>query len=230
MFGKSRPVFIDTYSSSRKRKRLPGWLWALLFGLAIGAAAVLYVQERHLPPRLSIEASAQLRESFAQADGERLRLQAELAETAKRLEAALADNKALAEQAAGQKKAVDGLREQVGFLVDALPPDPRGGTVEVRAARFARERGTLAYDVVLSRENARGKPLAGVMQFSVAGATAAGAETTITLDPVAVSIGQYQNLSGSLPLPDGFSPRQSTIQVRDKVDGKLLGMRVLFVR
>jgi len=34
---------------------------------------------------------------------------------------------------------------------------------------------------------------------------------------------------GSLPLPQGFRPQQTTIQVLDRVGGKLLGMRVIYV-
>jgi hypothetical protein len=36
-------------------------------------------------------------------------------------------------------------------------------------------------------------------------------------------------LRGSLPLPDAFVPRQTTIQVLDRVGGKVLGMRVMLV-
>ncbi len=230
MFGKSRPVVIDTYSSRRARPKLPAWLVTLLLGLGGGAAAVIYVQERHLPPRLSMDASAKLRESFETADRERQRLQAELAETSKMLDAALADKKTSDDQLAAARKSTESLREQLGMLVEALPPDPRGGAIEVRAARFSNERGALAYEVVLTRESTRGKPFTGVMQFSVSGTAAGGAETTVTLQPIAVSIGQFQSLSGSLPLPEGFDPRQSTIHVRDKVDGKVMGMRVMYVR
>jgi hypothetical protein len=47
---------------------------------------------------------------------------------------------------------------------------------------------------------------------------------------VAVSVGPYETLRGTLPLPDGFRPRQTTIHVLDRPDGKLLGMRVINVR
>jgi len=230
MFGRSRPVVIDTYSSRRSRRKLPAWLVTLLLGLVAGAAGVIYVQEKHLPPRLSMKASAQLRDSFDAAERERQRLQAELAETAKSLDTALAAQKSLSDERTAARKEAERLREQVGFLVDALPPDPRGGAIEIRAARFNKERGALTYDVVLTRDSARGKPFTGVMQFNVSGTAAGGAETTITLEPVDISVGQYQSLSGSLPLPEGFTPRQSTVNIRDHVDGKLMGMRVLYVR
>jgi hypothetical protein len=35
---------------------------------------------------------------------------------------------------------------------------------------------------------------------------------------------------GSQALPDGFKPRETTIQVLDRVAGKPLGMRVMLVK
>jgi hypothetical protein len=32
-----------------------------------------------------------------------------------------------------------------------------------------------------------------------------------------------------VPLPEGFQPRETTVRVLDRADGKLLGMRVLHV-
>jgi hypothetical protein len=83
---------------------------------------------------------------------------------------------------------------------------------------------------VLTRERAAGKPMSGVLQFVVAGEAARGGETALTLKPVAVSIGSHEIVRGSLPLPEGFKPRQTTIQVLDRVAGKSLGMRVLPVK
>jgi hypothetical protein len=98
----------------------------------------------------------------------------------------------------------------------------------VRAARFEVQGDTLVYNVVLSRERAGANPLGGVMQFIVASASGRAADT-VTLAPVPVSIGLYDTLHGSLPLPQGFKPRQTTIQVLDKVGGKLMGLRVINV-
>ena len=87
MLGSSKPIPFDPYRRSRARRGPPRWLLLLLLGVVLGAAAVLYVQERHLPPRLGAEASTRLRESFERADAERQRLQAELTATAGRLRA-----------------------------------------------------------------------------------------------------------------------------------------------
>jgi len=225
-----KPVDFEPSGRRRSRRAVPGWLVLLLGGMAIGAGAVVLVQERFLPPRLSADAAAELRASFEQADSDRLRLKRELADTAKRLEAALADKKGLANELAVSRKTAESLREDVASLVASLPPDPRGGVIEVRAARFAVKAGTLAYDVVLARERTSGKALTGVMQLVVAGESGRGSANTITLEPVPISVGQHENVRGSVSLPEGFQPRQTTIRVLDRAGGKLLGMRVMLVK
>ena len=124
--------------------------------------------------------------------------------------------------------AVQQLRQDIAALVDSLPPDPRNTPVAVRAARFEVEGDALLYNVVLSRERAGTAPFGGVMQLVVAGASGRGNDT-VTLEPVPVSVGRYDTVRGSLPLPSGFKPRQTTIQVLDKVGGKLVGRRVINV-
>ena len=47
--------------------------------------------------------------------------------------------------------------------------------------------------------------------------------------PLPVSVGRYDTVRGSLPLPPGFKPRRATIHVLDKIGGKLMGMRVVNV-
>src|SRR6186713_2552084 len=229
MFGQSKPVVFERYGRRRSRWLPPRWLVLLLVGTAAGAAGVLFVQERYLPPRLSASAGNDLQKAFAQADADRARLKGELAETSKRLESALADKRTADEALVASRATIDRLRADVASAIDSLPPDPRGGAVEVRAAQFSAKGGLLAYDVVLTRSRDTAKPLAGVMQFNVAGESARGGETTAPLKPVELSIGSHQVLRGSLPLPEGFRPRQTTIQVLDRVGGKALGMRVMQV-
>jgi len=88
----------------------------------------------------------------------------------------------------------------------------------------------LGYDIVLTRERGGGKPIAGVMQLVVEGESARGVKVTAPLKPVALSIGSQAIVRGSLPLPEGFRPRLTTVQVIDHVSGKSLGMRVMLVK
>jgi hypothetical protein len=230
MLGQFKPVTFDPYGKRRKGRHLPSWLVLLLCGSAAGAIGFAVVQERYLPPRLSVDASARLRTAFEQADAERQRLSAELGATTQRLEAALAEKKALDDELAGSRASIQSARDDVAAILAALPPDPRGGSVEVRAAWITARGASLAYSVVLSRDHAAGKTIAGVMRLIVTGESARGTETTIDLKPVTLSISDHEVVRGSQPLPEGFKPRQTSIQVLDRVAGKLLGMRVMLVK
>jgi hypothetical protein len=230
MFGKSKPVVFERYGRRRSRWHLPRWLVLLLGGIAVGAGGVVFVQERYLPPRLSADASRALQAAFEKADAERLRLQAQLGTTSQELANALVAKKRQDDELAAPRAVAQRLREDIAAVIAALPPDPRSGPVEVRAGRFAAQGGMLAYDVVLTRERDSAKPMPGVMQLSVAGQSARGTETTVALKPVDLSIGSQEVVRGSLPLPEGFKPRQATVQVLDRIGGKAIGMRVMLVK
>jgi hypothetical protein len=230
MFSQNKPVVLS-YGRRRAGWRPPRWLVLLAAGIAAGAGGLWLVQEQYLPPRLSAEASSELRNAFQQADAERKSLKAQLAATAQQLQAAQAATQRQSEELAAPRAAAQKLRDDMAALIAALPADPRGGAVEVRAARFAAQGNALAYDVVLTRDPAAAaSALNGVMQFNVLGLNARGAETTVALKPVDVSVGAHALVRGSLPLPDGVRARQVTVQVLDAPGGKLLGMRVMTVK
>jgi hypothetical protein len=230
MPGQFKPVVFEPYGARRGRWRLPRWFVLLLGGIALGAGGVIVIQERYLPPRLSADESSKLRSAFEKADAEGVRLKGELGETVKRLETALSDTKGLRDELAASRATTERLRDDVASAIASLPIDPRGGIVAVRSGQFTANRGTLTYDVVLTRDRAGARPMTGVMQLVVAGESARGTESTVTLKPVELSIGAHEIVRGSLPLPDGFRPRQVTIQVLDRVAGKSLGLRVMLVK
>lgn len=229
MFGRSKPVVLQPYGHRRQRGRPPRWLVLLLIGAASGAAGVVYVQERHLPPRLSQGESTRLRSAFDSADAERQRLQRELAQASTQLSSSLTEKKALQAELLSSKAQTDRLREDLGAVVAALPPDPRGGSVEVRAGRISAKAGVLSYDVVLTREHAS-KALPALVQLTVTGTPARGPETSVALKPVSVAIGAHEVVRGSAPLPEGFKARETTIQVLDRSGAHALGRRVMLVK
>ncbi len=216
--------------SRRPRRRVPGWLWLLAGGMLAGAGMVLLVQERYLPPRLSAGESASLRQAHDRAEGEGLRLKAELADARQRLQAAQSDRTRLDSDLAASRALAERLDRDLALLVQALPPDPRGGGVEVRAGQFSAREGALDYLVVLLRQGGSRRPLSGVLQFSVAGESARGTPAALSPPPIALTLGSHLVMRGSLPLPEGFEPRETTVQVLDQAAGKPLGMRVLRVR
>lgn len=229
MLGQFKPVAFEPSGRRRSNWRPPIWLVLLVLGAATGAAGVILAQERFLPPRLSASESSALRVSLAQAESERARLAADLAETTRQLQAVQAERATLAADLAADRERTKNSRADFEFLVGALPPNPRGGTVEVRAARLVKQPGALGYEVLLTRGKTAAAPQAGVMQFVVTG-LAGGVERHLALEPVTVSVGVHQSLRGSLALPANFTPKQTTINVLDRVGGKSLGMRVLYVQ
>ncbi len=228
MWGQNKPVVLS-YGRPRSRWSLPPWLVLLILGAAGGAAGVVYVQEKHLPPRLSAAASTELRNAYEQADAERRQLKADLDATTQKLQAAQTEGRKLTDDLAAGRSGTEKLRQDLEFAVDALPPDPRGGAVDVRAGRLARKGAALAYEVALTRGGA-GKPISAVLQIGVTGLGANGAETRVVGKAVPISIGAYEIARGTLALPEGFRASQATITVLDRPDGRQLGMRVLYVK
>ncbi len=226
MFGQAKPVVFDPYRGRRAKVRVPRWLVLLLLGVAGGAGGVLYVQHEVLPPRLSIEQSRQLQGGFDRAEAERLRLAGELATLKRQFETAIAESRRRDQDLLAARSLAERQKAEIAVLVEALPPDPRGGEVQVRAARFDASGGQLVYDLVLTRKGGT-KPVEAQLQFTVAG-VAGGRDTSVALKPVAFTIGAHEVLRGSVKLPDDFRPRQTTVQVVDRAN-RALGMRVLRV-
>jgi hypothetical protein len=230
MFGRSKPVVIS-YGRRRTGPRVPRWLVLLAFGIAVGAGGLWLAQEKWLPPRLSADASRELRTNFDQADAERKSLAAQLAATTRELQTAQATVQRQTQELAAPRAEAQKLRDDMAALIAALPADPRGGAVEIRAGRFAAQGNALAYDLVLTRDaKVAATPLSAALQLNVLGLTPRGAETTIALKPVDISVGGHALVRGTLPLPDGVRPRQVTVQVLDAPGGKSLGMRIMLVK
>lgn len=232
LFRRGGPVVFEPYGYRKRRSwGIPRWLVLLLVGIAIGAGGLLYVQEEYLPARLSPEESQRLQARVDELGAERDRLQSSLADATKQLQASETEAKRLSAELSGAREQVQKLQQDIVLFQDVLPPDPRdGGAVDVRAARFSNDNGRLAYHVLLTRETKSARPFRGVLQFIVSGARASGANATITLDPLDVQLASYEHLQGVLPLPEGFTARQTTVRVLDGPNGRLQGMRVINVR
>jgi hypothetical protein len=232
MTGKFKPVAFQT--AARRRSRAPRWLLLLLSGVALGAVGLAVIQEVFLPKRLTLDASARLRTALERADTQRKGLESDLADMKKRLEAALAQGKSAAGESDGARAAAQRLRDDLAAVIAALPPDPRGGSVEVRSGRFAAKEGALNYEVVLTRDSrpaqAGATALPATIQLLATGQDSAGAQATLSLAPLELALGSVEVPRGSVSLPAGFKPRQVSVQVLDRENGKQLGLRAFLVR
>lgn len=73
MLGEFKPVAFED-RRRRRRVHVPRWLVLLGTGLAVDAGGVVYLQARHLPPRLSYDAAQRLTGRMQQLEAERQRL------------------------------------------------------------------------------------------------------------------------------------------------------------
>jgi hypothetical protein len=232
---KAMPLFtrndsFSLYGRDRARRRVPRWLVLLLLGFAAGVAGVVYLQQRVLPPRLSGEASMRLTSALQSTEAERARLATELTQARQQLEAALAQQRTLGQQAEALRASSKRLSTSLSEVIESLPPDPRPGTVAVRAARFESASGMLDYSVVLTRAARGATPLPGQLQLVLNGSAGGRDEVQVTLAPIALTLGAHEVVHGQLPLPAGFKPAQTTVRVVDAKAGTVLGSRVLWVR
>lgn len=229
MFGRSRSLMFDSHDR-RSRARVPSWLLLLLIGIAIGVVGVVVVQERYLPPRLSAAASAELRDRVERSEHERARLADQVQIMGKKLADAEVERAALNGEAEGARATLARLRADLASVIAALPADPRGGKVEVRAGQLTAKGGMLDYEVVLTRDGGDTKPIAGNVLLTVTGESARGVPDSVKLDPVKLPLRGHAVVRGQAPLPSGFTPRQTEIGVFDGNSGKPLGMRILRVQ
>ena len=232
LFRRKGPVVFEPrgYTGSRSRWRVPRWLVILLAGVALGAGGLWLVQERYGPKRLSPQEARELQERVVQLDGERGKLQADLDASTTQLQGTRAENRTLAAELAAVRQTAERQQKDLALFDHVLPPDPRGGPIGVRAARFDPDPSQLLYHVLLTSERPGSKPFKGVMDFVVLGARATGREESITLTAVPVGFDAYQHVQGRSALPAGFVPRQITVRVLDAPGGRVLAMRVYNVR
>lgn len=228
MFGRSsrKPFKPYTLGASKPRRRLPGWLVALVLGFVGGAAGLLYVQQEHMAPRLSAGESQQITMQAAQMSDALAKTQAQLDQANKDLVAKQAENENLSQNLARAQTALKPLQEDLALLQEVLPADPRGGDLQIRAGRFYNEAEGLSYHVVLTQNESAKAAFEGSLQFVVQGRYPNGRTASLALDPVPLEVAGFQNMHGTVPLPDGLQASQITTRVLNG-DGATSAMRVI---
>ncbi len=227
MFGRSKPTVFKPVSYQRQRKplRIPKWFLLLLLGVAAGSSGLWYIQENYLPPRLSPEESDKLRAELEVANKERQQLKTDLKQTTDKLGLAETESKKAQADAATARQTSDKLQKDLAQFVQALPPDPRGGPIGIRAASFSPNGGQLGYNVIFTRQRKGDDSFKGVMQLVVTGERA-GRTESVPLPPIQMAVESYQQISGSIALPDGMLPREVSIRVLRSAGGEMQSMRV----
>jgi len=233
MFGHSkRPVFKPSLyetSTRRRGRRIPRWFVILLFGIALGAGGLLFLQASYGPQRLSVLESQQLTNEVNTLMQEQLRLQNELDATARELTQARDAHAVLTTELAQAKNAVAPLQEDIVRFAAVVPADPRGGPIGVNAGIFRRQNGQLGYHVLLMQDEPANRAFTGTLTMAVEGRYANGRTETLTPDALEVSLTRYQHLQGLVALPDGFTPARVTVRVLDTT-ARQRAMRILIVR
>jgi hypothetical protein len=227
MFGRSKPTVFKPVSYQRQRKplRIPKWFLLLLLGVAAGSSGLWYIQENYLPARLSPEESDKLRADLDVANRERQQLKSELKQTSDKLSATETEGKKAQNDLAASRQTSERLQKDLSQFVLALPPDPRGGPIGIRAASFEPGVGQLSYNVIFTRQRKGDDVFKGVMQLVVTG-TRSGRIETHPLTVVQMALESYQQVSGNLTLPDGMVPREVSVRVLRSAGGELQSMRV----
>jgi cell division protein FtsL len=232
MFGRSqRSVFKPSvYQPGKRSRRMPRWLVLLLVGIVLGAGGVLFLQTNYGPQRLTIEQSEQLHSELSAANLDRQRLQGQLEEATQQRDATRSTHAKLTADLAQAQQQIVTVNKDLQLFQDAIPPDPRGGSIGVRSAVLSRQPGQLGYQVLIMRDNAKtGATFKGTVQFAVEGRYPNGHIDTITPEGLALDLDRYEHLDGALTLPDGFVARTVTIKVLDTAQ-KQQAMRVYYVR
>jgi len=201
---------------------------ALVLGLASGAAGLLYVQQEHMAPRLSVRESQELMAQISQLGTALADTQARLDKTSQDLAVHQARNEELSQSLAQARTAIEPLQRDISLLQEVLPPDPRGGDLQIRAGRFYNRDEGLSYHVVLSQEE-QDSAFKGALQFVVQGRYPNGRAASVEIDPMPLEFDDLRNLQGTVDLPEGMHATQITTSVLNG-DGSTGAMRVINTR
>lgn len=231
IFGRSqKPVFKPSlYQPGKRSRRLPRWLVLLMIGIGLGAGGVLFLQANYGPQRLTVEQSEQLHTELSAANLDRQRLQGELDSVQTQLDQNKSAQTQDADDLVRARQRIEAQDQELALFLDAMPPDPRGGDIGVRAARFMRKDGQLDYRVLVMRDNDKAAPFQGVIELVVEGNYANGRRDRYTPDPLPITLKNYDHAVGVLTPPEGFTPRTVTIRVLDNQQ-RQHAMRIYNVR
>ncbi|SRR5690606_32841160 len=230
MFGSSkRQAFRPTAYGSSRRRGIPRWLVLLVTGIVIGAGGLLFLQKSYGPTRLTVEQSEQLHYDLNSANMDKQRLQTQLNQHAQELKDARARIETQDAELERRQAEIDRLNSDVALFTETAPDDPRGTSPGIRAVSFRYSEGQLDYHILVMQDADKAEPFTGEVTLTAAGRYSNGRSGNVELTPFPVSLERYTHLQGTLEVPEGFTPREVTIQIRAEGSERVSAMRVIRV-
>lgn len=230
MFGSSkRHAFRPTAYGQSRRRGIPRWLVLMLTGIVLGAGGLLFLQKSYGPTRLTVEQSEQLHYDLNSANMDKQRLQVQLSQHAKDLKSAHARIETQDAELQRLQTEIDRLSSDVALFTETAPEDPRGTSPGIRAVSFNFEDGKLDYHILVMQDADKAQPFSGEVTLTAAGRQSNGRNGNVELEPFPISLERYTHLQGTVDVPEGFTPREVTIQIRAEGSERVSAMRVIRV-
>ncbi|NYT64661.1 hypothetical protein H0A58_01600 [Alcaligenaceae bacterium] len=217
------------YGHSRRSRRIPRWLVLMLTGIILGSGGLLFLQKSYGPTRLTVEQSEQLHYDLNSANMDKQRLQAQVNQHNHELTELRASHEVITKDLAQEKARAVRLAEDIQLLASALPPDPRGTTPGIRAAAFKNVDRQLDYEILLMQDKDKTSQFIGEIELVVNGRYPNGNVVNIDLPRFPISLEQFTQVRGQVPLPNGLVARQVTIKVFKEGAAKLSATRTITV-
>jgi len=230
MFGSSkRQAFRPTAYGSSRRRGIPRWLVLLLTGIVLGAGGLLFLQKSYGPTRLTVEQSEQLHYDLNSANMDKQRLQSQLNQHIQELKEANARIQSQDTELRERQAEIDRLSSDVALFTETAPADPRGTSPGIRAVSFNFADGQLDYHILVMQDADKVEPFSGEVTLTAAGRYSNGRNANEELAPFPISLERYTHLQGTVEVPEGFAPREVTIQIRADGSDRVSAMRVIRV-
>ena len=230
MFGSSkRSAFRPTAYGQTRRRGIPRWLVLLITGIVLGAGGLLFLQKSYGPTRLTVEQSEQLHYDLNSANMDKQRLQAQLNQHAKDLKDASSRIQSQESELQRRQSEIDRLSTDLALFTETAPEDPRGTSPGIRAVSLRYEDGQLDYHILVMQDADKAQPFSGQVSLTAAGRYSNGRNGNVDLEPFPVSLERYTHLQGTVEVPEGFTPREVTIQIRADGSERVSAMRVIRV-
>ncbi len=233
-FGPKRPSFKPTpYGYTRRSRGIPRWLLLLITGIVLGAGGVLFLQRSYGPQRLTVEQSEQLRMDLNTSNLENQRLSVESKKLHGEIQQALQARQDAQAQAERLRKSSAAMEAGVASLIQAIPPDPRGTSPGIRSADMIQRSDGLHYHVLLIQDlpkDATEVPnLRGEVKLVASGSYRNGKTASVDIGTQPLDMGRYAVVDGQTELPEGYRPREVTIQVMADGSDKVIATRTIRV-